>query len=902
MGVTCRYRHSPKNNKPKPTAKPVKLDDEGEQAVAPADSGAPKSWASLFASKKVSAVAAVASTKVESPRKKQQTAGATPSWDDEPAATAGAVPPPPAPAASSSGKPARPVYFSLFIKQVPATTTANDLKDLFGSYGKIGSVNVLEGKGHAFVDFYDEESVKNVLAALADGVQFSVHDQVLHVAERIAKDKASFTSGGRGGGRGRGNSTDYPAGGRGGGGRGGPFNPRPKDAAGRPNGTAPVGGRDNKSGGRGGRGATCAAFRAGKYLDVVELLTQLSSWEDRGRSSHDDKKGKDKNSSGGNGGPMKTRVQHNLALSQLLAGKTKFSDFESAVLHLLSEMQVSVSQMQQQSSDQSSVLGMKTRKDNKYWEDDQLLEFDGQANRPHGGSIFSGVNLSFQTLAMERDASLLRYNLALVYFRQKKYAAAASLLDVLLRAIEPMDENVAMHICFLYLDVILHSSRSSSVTEAAAPSSALRQKADALVSYLESPHMFNGLVPLPVSDKKPTKASVAAATAHDAHVVEFKFRLHLYKSKLALLHDNLKGAKKDVKTAMEIFQRDIKPVKGDGVAGVLAPIVGGIGSIYVPPSAAFQNSSALFLKAQLDSAQAEILYNNGLQLLVLKKYALAFRCLHAASKLMFNRPKLWLRLGECCTASYAAQNSLVSSVVGHGAHRRVVLPTRPPTEDVAATSAVDNMASLTSDVPTLSLPFAVKCFRNALLLSQQVLETTSKPREDTAELTPDSSGVSLEDSLELLRQKALVNLAYAYLSMNAPELAIHTAKELLSMPTCTPAHRFLVRSYYAEALCLLSRSAEASVHLKLNDMLSLADAYAREAKADTAAVHANLHVNNATVAILQKNMPQAEQSVAQAVRLAPTSRHSLELLVYILLRKGHSNKAMQILKEARVVT
>ncbi|RHY98124.1 hypothetical protein DYB35_002727 [Aphanomyces astaci] len=254
MGVICRYRHSPKNNKPKPTAKPVKLHDEGEQAVAPADSGAPKSWASLFASKKVSAVAAVASTKVESPRKKQQTAGATPSWDDEPSATAGAVPPPPAPAASSAGKPARPVYFSLFIKQVPATTTANDLKDLFGSYGKIGSVNVLEGKGHAFVDFYDEESVKNVLAALADGVQFSVHDQVLHVAERIAKDKASFTSGGRGGGRGRGNSTDYPAGGRGGGGRGGPFNPRPKDAAGRPNGTAPVGGRDNKSGGRGGRG------------------------------------------------------------------------------------------------------------------------------------------------------------------------------------------------------------------------------------------------------------------------------------------------------------------------------------------------------------------------------------------------------------------------------------------------------------------------------------------------------------------------------------------------------------------------------------------------------------------------------------------------------------------------
>ncbi|ETW09271.1 hypothetical protein H310_01670 [Aphanomyces invadans] len=752
-----------------------------------------------------------------------------------------------------------------------------------------------------------------------------------------------------------------------------------------------------------------AHFAAGKYADVADLLTQLSSWEDRGKSSHDDRKGKDKNSSTGNGGPMKNRVQHNLALSQLLAGKTKFTDFESIVLHLLSDMQVSVSQMQQQSSQgdsqPSSVLGMKLRKDNKFWEEDQL-ELDGAmsasaATRSNASSssIFSGVNLSFQTLAMERDASLLRYNLALVYFRQKKYAAAASLLDVLLRAIEPMDENVAMHICFLYLDVILHSSRSNSIIEAAAPSSALRQKADALIAYLESPHTFNGLVPLPTSDKKPTKASAAAAAAHESHVVEFKFRLHLYKSKLALLHDNLKGAKKDVKTAMEIYQRDIKPVKGDGSNAVvsLPPIAGGVGSIYVPPNAAVQNSSALFLKAQLEylrrnfkkcikliasckqqtvdealylnnlgcvhsqlghhqaaqsyfakaletsspsrpsskasgsktasdattnaahhlasSAQAEILYNNGLQLLVLKKYALAFRCLHAASKLMFNRPKLWLRLGECCTASYAAQrealpteykNCLVSAVVGHGAHRRIVLPTRPPTDEPAAsiTSAdsLPSTSSSASEVPSMSLPFAVKCFRNALILSHQVLESKGEYVRAAGDATDDGARMSLEESLDLLRQKALVNLVYAYLSMNAPELAINTAKELLAMPTCTTAHRFLIRSYYAEALCMLSRSAEATAQLKLNDMLSLADAYAREAKTDTATVHAHLHVNNATTAILQKNMPQAEQSVAQAVRLAPSSRHSLEMLVYILLRKGNSKNAMQILKEARIVT
>ncbi|KAF0687358.1 Aste57867_20881 [Aphanomyces stellatus] len=714
-----------------------------------------------------------------------------------------------------------------------------------------------------------------------------------------------------------------------------------------------------------------AHFAAGKYAEAVDLLAQLGSWEDRGsdKKSQDDKKGKDAGKD--KGGPMKTRVQHNLALSQLLAGKSKFGDFEGAVMHLLSEMQVSVSQMQQSQGENPSNamlgLGMKLRKE-KDWEEDQ--DFDGHK----GNSVFSGVNLSFQTLAMERDASLLRYNLAVVYFRQKKYAAATSILDVLLRAIEPMDETVAMHICFLYLDVILHSSRSSSTSEAA--HSQLRHKAQAIVSYLESPHGFNGLI-APSTENKKSKASF------EANVVEFKFRLHLYKAKLALMHENLKTAKKEVKAAMEIFQKEIKAKEKPNDNSPLSVQIGiGVGSIFHPP-VAVQNSSALFLKANSEylrrnfkkciklvasckkqsvdesiylnnlgcihnqmghhqaaqsyfakaleatsqrpkqgskqevashltsSVQAEILYNNGLQLLLLKKYALAFRCLHASSKLFFNRPKLWLRLGECCTASYAAQresipteykNSLVSSVVGHGAHRRVVLPVRLPTDDAVTES------NSSDAVPTMNLPFAVKCFRNALLLTQQLLET--KASDPTAHVSDQSAGdgangdapqsLTLAQSLDLMRQKALVNLVFAYLSMNAPELAVTTAKELLAIGTCTPANRYLVRSYYAEALCMLSRSAEASSQLKPNEMLGLAEAYSSEAKVDVATVQANLHVNNASTAILQKNLSVAEQSVAQAVRLAPTSHHSLELLVYVLLRKGNSKKAMQILKEARV--
>ncbi|ETW09270.1 hypothetical protein H310_01669 [Aphanomyces invadans] len=240
---------SPKNNKPKQT-KPKSHDDERAAAPAPAaDPSAPKSWASLFVGgdKKVSAVAAVASAvsaKVVSPRKKQQP---TSSWDDE--ASAAVISPPPAPVSAPSQKPGRPVYFSLYIKQVPSPTTSHDLKELFKSYGKIAATNVNESKGHAFVDFYEEESMRSVLAAVADGVEFSIHGQILNVVERVSKDKASFTSGGRGG-RGRGNGEGgYAAGGRGG--RGG-FNGRPKDGA--ASSGRPSGGRDGKPGGRGGRG------------------------------------------------------------------------------------------------------------------------------------------------------------------------------------------------------------------------------------------------------------------------------------------------------------------------------------------------------------------------------------------------------------------------------------------------------------------------------------------------------------------------------------------------------------------------------------------------------------------------------------------------------------------------
>lgn len=256
------------------------------------------------------------------------------------------------------------------------------------------------------------------------------------------------------------------------------------------------------------------------------------------------------------------------------------------------------------------------------------------------------------------------------------------------------------------------------------------------------------------------------------------------------------------------------------------------------------------------SCQYEIMYNNGLHLLLQGEFALAFRCFHESSRLFFNRPKLWLRLGECCTAAFAKEqklavvagntSGLIQGIVGTGSHRRVLLPTSLPSaasQDIKLAEMNGNgngprAASIDADdaddSPTMSLPFGAKCFKNVVLLCNQLLDSRNmKGNTDTpvgAVDGPDGGPLNTE-ALDVLRQKALVNLSYVYLSMYEPRLAIASANELLALPACSKANRFLARSYTTEALCMLSRASEATDALQSErDLIAMAEEYAREAK------------------------------------------------------------------------
>ena len=78
-------------------------------------------------------------------------------------------------------------------------------------------------------------------------------------------------------------------------------------------------------------------------------------------------------------------------------------------------------------------------------------------------------------------------------------------------------------------------------------------------------------------------------------------------------------------------------------------------------------------------------YNLGLQLLLVEQPEHAFACFQEASLLYYNKPRLWLRMAECCISAHVrkvaesekagSKSDVVRAVVGEGRARRVVLPT-----------------------------------------------------------------------------------------------------------------------------------------------------------------------------------------------------------------------------------
>jgi hypothetical protein len=172
---------------------------------------------------------------------------------------------------------------------------------------------------------------------------------------------------------------------------------------------------------------------------------------------------------------------------------------------------------------------------------------------------------------------------------------------------------------------------------------------------------------------------------------------------------------------------------------------------------------------------ASLQYNLGLQLLLVEQPENAFACFQEASLLYHNRPRLWLRMAECCISAHVrklaesegsgSKSDVVRSVVGEGRARRVVLPTggaaggertvgSKSAPKVEGLPAVDTMSHHPHPFPrddpgvlpgqaaaprygSMSLEHAAKCLRNCLyLLSKKEREFAAAAAATAASATP----------------------------------------------------------------------------------------------------------------------------------------------------------------------
>lgn len=337
------------------------------------------------------------------------------------------------------------------------------------------------------------------------------------------------------------------------------------------------------------------------------------------------------------------KVQHNLAVAHFVSGRSNTKEFECELRGLMKALVENATESHQTQDGKFNVKGslaMPTGAMEAYLEPstDHVLDTvtGSTVKAPMNGN--STVDLMLD-VDKEREAFFIRYNLAAALFIQKEFASARNILEGLVHSIVMLDKKLAMHVCFLYLDIVLHTSRGCVTSELERQRSL--KNAQTVMAYLEKLH--TGMIPnhgseqpgmspetsmisnasqnstLPstlnysnavtgISSSNITTSSGHSSTnsldsekrkeTNSLIVVEFKFRLHLYRAKLLLLQSKLKAVKKEMKSALEIFQKEIKTFREAD-----SEDINDKHAMHIPDNSSVldvQNATALFLKANLE--------------------------------------------------------------------------------------------------------------------------------------------------------------------------------------------------------------------------------------------------------------------------------------------------------------
>lgn len=572
----------------------------------------------------------------------------------------------------------------------------------------------------------------------------------------------------------------------------------------------------------------------------------------------------------------------------------------------------------------------------------------------------------------EAECAVISYNLAVVMYQRRHFNDALQMLERVFKIIEAVEENVAQTVCLLLLDLYIAKQ--------------MLEKAGFVIVYLEK-ILANGL-----KAKDEAKGDSGGGDGGDGDGSKspdrelLKFYLHQYKARVHIMSRSMKASKREIKSALNLSNQNVtalflksnfeyvrhnyrKSVKLLNSCPKSSPHVSGqslavlyynnLGCVHFQMGkftlAGFYFNKAIdanereagrlpqikgfehtLLGTAVSDRLHELLYNQGLVMLHLKKARRAHTCFKQGLLFTSHRPFVWLRLAECCILEHWLQRSngggegdeeyAVARAVGTAQNRKLV---------------IKRSFNLTTMAGPLSLGLAVSYLNNALqLLARDTAPPPAAPATTkkgggvasskaasgagaggsaAGSPVPPSSGLA-GNSMEaaLMRCHIRSNLAYCYLGLGDMREVLRQGQSLLDDVACPGTLRFLAHVYMAEANIRKGSFSDAVQHLSPDNIGDLSDRTAEgsaaddgggEAEAATTEQHppaftvesakTTLLLNLAAAYCLKDDCDQAATVLGQ-LREPPRASHQAKqavlLSVYVELRRGRHEAALEIVK------
>lgn len=228
------------------------------------------------------------------------------------------------------------------------------------------------------------------------------------------------------------------------------------------------------------------------------------------------------------------------------------------------------------------------------------------------------------------ETSTILFNIASLYFHKHRYDCCRQILEALFSHIEPIGEGLSLKVCFLLLEVLLRLWQCSGSIHTESQRLSFENQTVGILKHVERYCHFSdeALLSEPLAaadsntnaDTSPIASSINGKSKQNLlrHLVIF--RVYIYQCRVLVALNQLKQAKKENKNALELYQREIKPLVEPESTSPMSAAIQSFLSLPLAMGAGgpchdieYEYQSALYLKANIEYLKAN--YRKSLKLL-----------------------------------------------------------------------------------------------------------------------------------------------------------------------------------------------------------------------------------------------------------------------------------------------